>query len=47
VVPGLIILLFIGLIVAIPAIVVYNLLLHSAKRLVLEWEVRSGRRERV
>ncbi len=37
----------IGLIVAIPAIVVYNLLLHSAKRLVLEWEVRSGRRERV
>jgi biopolymer transport protein ExbB len=37
----------IGLIVAIPAIVVYNLLLHSAKRLVLEWEVQSGRRERV
>jgi biopolymer transport protein ExbB len=37
----------IGLIVAIPAIVIYNLLLHSAKRLVLEWEVRSGRRERV
>ncbi|OPY68491.1 MAG: Biopolymer transport protein ExbB [Syntrophorhabdaceae bacterium PtaU1.Bin034] len=36
----------IGLIVAIPAVVLYNLLLHSAKRLVMEWEVLNGR-ERV
>lgn len=34
----------IGLVVAIPAIVVYNLLLNSAKQLILEWEVRNGRK---
>lgn len=33
----------IGLIVAIPAVVLYNFLLRSAKELVLEWEVRNGR----
>ncbi len=33
----------IGLVVAIPAVVVYNLLLNSAKQLILEWEVRNGR----
>lgn len=33
----------IGLVVAIPAVVLYNFLLRSAKELVLEWEVRNGR----
>jgi biopolymer transport protein ExbB len=33
----------IGLVVAIPAVVLYNLLLRSAKELILEWEVWNGR----
>lgn len=33
----------IGLIVAIPAVVLYNFLLRSAKELVLEWEIKNGR----
>lgn len=33
----------IGLIVAIPAVVLYNFLLRSAKELILEWEIRNGR----
>lgn len=33
----------VGLLVAIPAIVMYNLLLRAAKELILEWEIRNGR----
>lgn len=32
-----------GLVVAIPAVILYNLLLRSAKELILEWEIRNGR----
>ncbi len=33
----------VGLVVAIPAVVLYNLLLRSAKELMLKWEVWNGR----
>ena len=36
----------VGLLVAIPAITLYNLLIRRAKELVYEWEIRNGR-ERV
>jgi biopolymer transport protein ExbB len=36
----------VGLLVAIPAVVMYNFLLRAAKELILEWEIRNGR-ERV
>ena len=36
----------VGLMVAIPAVTIYNLLLRRAKVLIMEWEVRDGR-ERV
>lgn len=36
----------VGLLVAIPAITIYNLLLRKAKVLIMEWEVNDGR-ERV
>ena len=36
----------VGLIVAIPAVTIYNLLLRKAKVMILEWEVLNGR-ERV
>jgi biopolymer transport protein ExbB len=32
----------VGLLVAIPAIVVYNLLLRKIKVLVLQWEIKNG-----
>ncbi len=32
----------VGIIVAIPAVVLYNLLLKSAKELILQWEIRNG-----
>ena len=35
----------IGLLVAIPAIVAYNMLLRTARELTLEWEIRNGREE--
>jgi biopolymer transport protein ExbB len=34
----------IGLLVAIPAVVLYNLLLRSAKELMLKWEIANGRK---
>jgi biopolymer transport protein ExbB len=33
----------VGLLVAIPAVVIYNLLLRRVKVLVLQWEIRDGR----
>ena len=33
----------VGLCVAIPAVVLYNFLLRSAKELILEWEILNGR----
>jgi biopolymer transport protein ExbB len=36
----------VGLLVAIPAVVMYNFLLRAAKELILEWEIKNGR-ERV
>ena len=33
----------VGLLVAIPAVVMYNFLLKSAKEVMLEWEIRNGR----
>ncbi|HOE18383.1 MAG TPA: TonB-system energizer ExbB [Syntrophorhabdaceae bacterium] len=34
----------IGLLVAIPAVVLYNFLLRSAKELMLKWEITNGRK---
>ena len=34
----------VGLCVAIPAVVLYNVLLRSAKELILEWEIHNGRK---
>jgi biopolymer transport protein ExbB len=34
----------VGLIVAIPAITLYNFLLRRVKELVLEWEIENGRK---
>jgi biopolymer transport protein ExbB len=34
----------VGLFVAIPSVVFYNYLLHRAKRLLLEWDIRHGRK---
>ncbi|MEI8356780.1 MAG: TonB-system energizer ExbB [Deltaproteobacteria bacterium] len=34
----------VGLVVAIPSIVLYNLLLRRAKVLMLKWEIRNGRK---
>ncbi len=34
----------IGLLVAIPAVVLYNILLRSAKELMLKWEITNGRK---
>ena len=33
----------VGLLVAIPAVIIYNLLLRRAKVLVMQWEIRDGR----
>ena len=33
----------VGLLVAIPAIIIYNLLLRKVKVLVMQWEIRDGR----
>lgn len=33
----------VGLLVAIPAVIIYNLLLRRVKVLVLQWEIRDGR----
>jgi biopolymer transport protein ExbB len=33
----------VGLLVAIPSVVMYNFLLRAAKELILEWEIRNGR----
>jgi biopolymer transport protein ExbB len=33
----------VGLIVAIPAVTIYNFLLRRVKELVMEWEIRNGR----
>ena len=33
----------VGLLVAIPAVVMYNFLLRSAKELILKWEISNGR----
>ena len=33
----------IGLLVAIPAVVMYNFLLRAARELMMEWEIRNGR----
>lgn len=33
----------IGLLVAIPAVVMYNFLLRAARELLMEWEIRNGR----
>ncbi len=33
----------VGLVVAIPAVVMYNLLLRSAKELIFKWEINNGR----
>jgi biopolymer transport protein ExbB len=33
----------VGLVVAIPAVVLYNLLLRSAKELLMKWEIKNGR----
>jgi biopolymer transport protein ExbB len=33
----------IGLLVAIPAVVMYNFLLRAARELIMEWEIRNGR----
>ncbi|MGB3210336.1 MAG: TonB-system energizer ExbB [Desulforhopalus sp.] len=33
----------VGLLVAIPAVIIYNLLLRKVKVLVLQWEIRDGR----
>jgi biopolymer transport protein ExbB len=35
----------VGLLVAIPAVVLYNILLRSAKELMLKWEIANGRKE--
>jgi biopolymer transport protein ExbB len=35
----------VGLVVAIPAVVLYNFLLRTAKERILEWEVKNGRKE--
>lgn len=32
-----------GLLVAIPAVVMYNFLLRAARELIMEWEIRNGR----
>lgn len=34
----------VGISVAIPAVVIYNVLLRSAKELILEWEINNGRK---
>lgn len=33
----------VGLFVAIPAVVMYNILLRRAKELIMEWEIKNGR----
>ena len=33
----------VGLLVAIPAVIIYNLLLRKAKVLLMQWEIRDGR----
>ncbi len=33
----------VGLLVAIPAVVIYNFLLRAAKELILEWEIKNAR----
>jgi biopolymer transport protein ExbB len=33
----------IGLVVAIPAVILYNFLLKSVKELLLRWEIQNGR----
>lgn len=35
----------VGLLVAIPAVVVYNVLLRTARELLLKWEIANGRKE--
>jgi biopolymer transport protein ExbB len=34
----------VGLLVAIPSIIMYNFLLRSARELILQWEIRNGRK---